>query len=142
MFIGLAMLIILSGVVGIFLLQCTDDWCFVFNWQKVRAELGTLDGTMTIGPICPVERIDQPCTPTPEMYAARKVFVYAKGKQTLLRTLTPDAEGKFHTTLPEGTYFVDMEHQGIGRTSGVPATVHIASGESATLAITVDTGIR
>lgn len=23
--------------VGVFLLRCTDDWCFVFRWQKVHA---------------------------------------------------------------------------------------------------------
>jgi len=42
-----------------------------------KAETGTgngssgIRGTVTIGPMCPVERADSPCPPTP--YAAKKI---------------------------------------------------------------------
>ncbi|MBI4225272.1 MAG: Gmad2 immunoglobulin-like domain-containing protein, partial [Candidatus Sungbacteria bacterium] len=26
-----------AGLAGLFLLQCEDDWCFMFEWQKIRA---------------------------------------------------------------------------------------------------------
>src|SRR4051812_32628744 len=63
------------------------------------AQSGTLMGTMTIGPVCPVEQVNNPCKPTAEMYAARKVFIYKTDKKTLVATLTPDAIGKFSATL-------------------------------------------
>mgnify|MGYP000305287555 CR=1 FL=1 len=113
-----------------------------FNTTISTAGSGVLEGVMTIGPICPVERPDHPCVPTTEMYAARKIFVYGRDKQTLMAELTPDAEGKFSATLFPGTYFIDMAHQPIGGISGVPTTVTIATGKTVTLNIDVDTGIR
>ncbi|MCR4306558.1 MAG: Gmad2 immunoglobulin-like domain-containing protein [Candidatus Yonathbacteria bacterium] len=103
---------------------------------------GVLQGTMTIGPVCPVQRIDEPCDPTPEMFAARKVFVYLTDRKTLVTTLTPDGGGKFSATLPEGDYWVDMAHQGIGGTSDLPLQIHVKEGTPVVLTIDVDTGIR
>ncbi len=103
---------------------------------------GTLDGVMTIGPICPVERIDNPCKPTAEMFAARKVFIYSPDKKTLMMTLTPDAEGKFTAKLVAGDYWIDMVHQGIGATKGVPTIINIKAGGTTSIVINVDTGIR
>lgn len=103
---------------------------------------GTLNATMTIGPVCPVEREGTPCLPTPEMFAARKVSVYRSNHTTLVTTLTPNASGTMSTTLPAGDYWVDMPRQGVGGVSGLPATIRIAAGSSTSLAIDVDTGIR
>lgn len=103
---------------------------------------GTLQATITIGPICPVERDGEVCKPTPEMFAARKVYVYRPNHTTPVTTLTPDATGNITTTLPVGDYWVDMPTRGIDRVSGLPATIHISAGSSTVLAIDVDTGIR
>ncbi|MEK7556015.1 MAG: Gmad2 immunoglobulin-like domain-containing protein [Patescibacteria group bacterium] len=114
-----------------------------FNTTKSEGRgTGILQGTMTIGPVCPVQRIDEPCDPTPEMFAARKVFVYLTDRETLVATLVPDGKGKFSTTLPEGDYWVDMAHQGIGGTSGLPIQIHVTANTPVTLTIDVDTGIR
>ncbi len=125
-----------------------SDYRFTFSVSFGMGEetpAGTLSGTMTIGPICPVEQVDNPCKPAPEMYAARKVAVYASDKKTLIDTLTPDANGKFSTDLAPGTYYVAMANStsgGVGSTSGVPTTIVIKSGETTTLHIDIDTGIR
>ena len=103
---------------------------------------GSLTGTMTIGPICPVEQAASPCRPTAEMFATRKVYVYKSDKKTSVATLTPDADGKFSATLLVGDYFVDMQHSAVGSISGVPAMVHIKAGTPVNLNISVDTGIR
>ncbi len=103
---------------------------------------GTLKGQMTIGPVCPVETADNPCKPTLEMYAAAKVFVYKTDKKTLVKTITSGAQGSFSAHLPAGDYFIDMIHQRIGGTSGVPTTVSIIAGKSVTLNLSVDTGLR
>ena len=49
---------------------------------------GRLSGTMTLAPACSVERVNNPCRPTPEMYAARKISVYMADKKTLITTLS------------------------------------------------------
>lgn len=97
---------------------------------------------MTIGPICPVERPDHPCLPTPEMFAAHKVYVYTARLKTFIATITPNASGTFAISLSVGDYLVDMEHQGIGAINGVPQTVHIEAGKTTEIKIDVDTGIR
>lgn len=106
--------------------------------------MGTLSGTMTIGPICPVERVDDPCKPTPEMYAAHTIAVYTADKKTLVKTLTPNSTGVFSATLPVGSYYVAMTtaQPKIGSTSGVPTTVAIKNGVTTRLTISIDTGIR
>lgn len=103
---------------------------------------GILEGVMTIGPICPVVIIGNPCKPTPEAFAARRVFVYRSDKKTLVTTLTPDADGRFSANLAEGNYWIDMARQEIGKNGGVPVLIHIKANSSVMLTINVDTGIR
>ncbi len=106
-----------------------------------KKESGTLQGSMTIGPICPVERADHPCKPSPDMYAAHKVYLLSEHNE--LTTLIPDADGNFSAKLAEGTYIADIDHDGIiGSITGVPAAVVIKAGKTATLHIAIDTGIR
>ena len=121
-----------------------EDYRFRFSVANSSGIVlgGVLDGEMTIGPICPVEREGHPCQPTAEMFAARKVYVYETDRKTLVTEITPDANGEFNTSLPEGDFYVDMEHPRIGSISGVPATIHIDINTSATLHIDIDTGIR
>ncbi len=103
---------------------------------------GTLTGKMTIGPICPVERIDQPCLPTPKMYAARVISIYSSDRSKLIATTSPNANGIYSFRLPVGNYIVDMAHAGIGGATGVPASIKISKNTTTTLNIDVDTGIR
>ena len=105
---------------------------------------GVLEGIMTIGPICPVERIDHPCLPTPEMFAARKIAIYRSDKKTLVTTITPNGQGLFSVSLAPGIYYVSMASQtgGASRVSGLPKMVPIKSSITVHLDISVDTGIR
>ena len=119
--------------------DCAFAACPVPGIQKGK---GTLQGTITIGPICPFEQAGHPCNPTPQMYAAHQVFVYDSTHTKLVETLTPDAQGHFSGSLEEGTYYVDVHHQGVGSVRGAPATIEIVTGQTAMIAIDVDTGIR
>ena len=105
---------------------------------------GTLSGTMTMGPMCPVEQINNPCKPTPAQFAAQKISVYTADRATLITTITPSSDGTFSTPLPAGTYYVALAapRQGVGSVTGLPTTVHIQSGATAHVAINIDTGIR
>jgi hypothetical protein len=117
---------------------------FSFSFADPSVVSGALSGVMTIGPICPVERVDTPCNPTPEMYAAHKVVVYTADRKTLLATLIPNAQGAFSASFPAGSYYVTMAQTppAVGSATGVPATLVIQSGATTHLAIDVDTGIR
>ncbi len=110
---------------------------------QVQPQLkGVLEGKLSIGPICPVERVppDPSCQPTPEMYKAWPLEISQKGKK--VATIVAN-DGTFSVELAPGTYVVDLERkQGIGGSSLLPATVKITSGETTTLELDIDTGIR
>ncbi len=103
---------------------------------------GILKGSMSIGPVCPVERIGEPCTPTPEMYAAHKAIVYRPDHKSVIAIITPDANGKFSLHLNPGEYWVDMQRQTIGSSVGLPTKIEIEPRQTVILAIHIDTGIR
>jgi hypothetical protein len=106
------------------------------------APKGMIQGQVTIGPICPVERPDQPCLPTPETYAARKVLVRSADGVNLVATLSLNETGYYRVDLDPGTYVVDINHAGIDRSPDVPRTITLSAGETVTLDIGIDTGIR
>jgi hypothetical protein len=56
--------------------------------------------------------------------------------------VTADPETGYSVTLKPGTYIVDIPHQGIGGSQGLPETVTIRSGQTVRLDISIDTGIR
>ncbi len=110
----------------------------------VCANVGILQGKVEIGPICPVERIDNPCKPTPEMYAARKVLIYDPSGNELVKTVSLNDNGGYETYLAPGNYIVDISGrtQGIGGVSGVPQTISVRANATITVNINIDTGIR
>ncbi len=112
--------------------------------ENVTHDSGILSGTMTIGPICPVENIDNPCRPTAEMFAANKINVYIADRITLFTTITPNSDGKFSITLPAGDYHLSMANQAsrVGGVSGLPDMITIQKDTTTTITIQVDTGIR
>ncbi len=113
---------------------------------------GTLSGTESIGPICPVETYPpQPqCQPTADTYAAHQIFVYSG--LTLVSTITANLGGSFSGQLNAGDYTLQVENascsgssgtiscSGIGSGGSIP--VHITAGMTTTETINVDTGIR
>jgi len=103
---------------------------------------GFLEGKVNIGPICPVERPGVPCPVPTEAYAARMIYVYEKGKSAVYGQVSIKSDGTYQTALPSGEYVVDLKPNGIDRSSDVPAVVVIKEGETTTLDINIDTGIR
>jgi hypothetical protein len=53
-----------------------------------------------------------------------------------------DCQGHYGVELKVGKYVVDINRIGIDSSSEVPSTVEIAPGETITLDIDIDTGIR
>lgn len=111
------------------------------QWQVVQN--GFLQGKITIGPLCPVERIppDPKCQPTPETYAAWPIAVYSSNQETKITDIKPDATGFYKVELLVGTYVVNLEKQTPFARS-LPQTVIVKGGETTVFDIDIDTGIR
>ena len=103
---------------------------------------GTLQGHVNIGPLQPVVRVDEP-TPVvpPEVYAARQIVVYAADGQTEIARVQIGPDGNYEVALPPGPYVVDLTRSGIDR-SNLPAKIQITAGQTTTLDVEIDTGIR
>ena len=108
-----------------------------------EVKTGVLKGKVTIGPICPVERIppDPNCQPTEATYRAWQIAVYTLDKKTKIAQIEPNLDGSYQVGLPAGDYLVDFEQEHMfGRS--LPTTVIIKKDETKVLNIDIDTGIR
>lgn len=127
-------LIILTG--ASFLAACEDE---------AKAGNGRLEGTVSIGPICPVET-DPPgpdCLPTAETYKAYPVYVWKADKSRKIAKINPELDGSFFLELAPGDYIIDQgkEQIAIGG-SNLPQGFSIEPLETVFLSIEIDTGIR
>ncbi len=107
------------------------------------AETGTLQGSVTVGPLSPVEnRWRAPAHPSPEVFTSRGLEIYPEGSSKLYATLSFSADGTYSIQLPVGNYTVQLPPGGIEFAKGLPAVVTIKTGEVTILDIDIDTGIR
>ena len=106
---------------------------------------GILEGTISIGPICPVETIppDPACLPTAETYKAYPVNVFTSDGKTKVAQLMPSLDGSYSSELPQGDYLIVLEgaKNNIGG-SNLPVKVSIKAQDKTLLNINIDTGIR
>jgi hypothetical protein len=106
---------------------------------------GILEGTISIGPICPVETIppDPACLPTAETYKAYPVNVFTSDGKTKVAQLMPSLDGSYSSELPQGDYLIVLEgaKNNIGG-SNLPVIVSIKAQDKTLLNINIDTGIR
>lgn len=108
---------------------------------------GTLRGTVSIGPIWPVERPGENPPVPPQVFQGRKVIIYNKSQTQVLQTVNllqidATAEASYLVQLKPGSYTVDINRNGMDSSSEVPARVEIRSGETVIIDINIDTGIR
>ena len=112
--------------------------------DNISGDDGLLEGTITIGPICPVET-DPPspdCLPTAETYKAYPVSIWTSDGSRKIAQINPALDGSFGVVLVPGLYLVKLEKDnGIG-SSNLPLTVVISSLEKTVVNISIDTGIR
>ena len=107
-------------------------------------EKGFLEGKITIGPICPVERFppDPNCQPTEETYKAWPIAIWTTDKKAKIAQIKPNLDGTYKLELPVGTHVVDFEKEQHFGGNNLPATIAIDPGKTTTLNIDIDTGIR
>jgi hypothetical protein len=113
--------------------------------SKKTLVAGILEGTISIGPICPVETIppDPACLPTAETYKAYPVSVFTSDGKTKVAQLMPSLDGAYTSELPQGDYLIVLEKakNNIGG-SNLPVMVSITAQDKTLLNINIDTGIR
>lgn len=105
--------------------------------------LGTLQVEVVAGPVCPVEQDppDPKCEPR-VVGGARLLVQPGDGRDIVAGEATTDADGHATIDLAPGDYIVvGVEVEGL---MGLPkpATVTVESGETVTVSLAYDTGIR
>ena len=111
---------------------------------RIKQEQGVLEGTISIGPICPVET-DPPrpeCLPTAETYKAYPVSIWTSDGGQKVAQLSPALDGSFSMELDPGQYLIKLEKVNSIGGSNLPITVEISTLEKAIVNIDIDTGIR
>ena len=105
-------------------------------------ETGVLQGHVSIGPLIPVEQVGVPYITPCEVFIVRKILVYDESGKKLLKTLNIDCDGIYATELAAGKYTIDINKAGIDSSGQLPAIIEIKFGQTVTLDIDIDTGIR
>jgi hypothetical protein len=114
------------------------------NKNLVRVD-GYLKGRISIGPICPVERIeaDSACMPTAETYLAYPVSIFTRDGRNKITQIHPALDGSYSLDLAAGNYMLKLEttppHVG---GSNLPLEISISSLDTTIINISIDTGIR
>jgi hypothetical protein len=96
-----------------------------------------VEGQVLIGPMCPVVQAGTPCPDQP--FQATLTFLDQNGN-TVSRTQS-DAQGKFRVSLPPGTYTLRPEPAN-AIAHAPEQIVSVVAGQSVTVTITYDSGIR
>ena len=129
------------------------DEATVFLEAITGEGMGTLTGTVTIGPLCPVEPCNLAEDQMARVYEARKVFVYKQSTEALVAQQALSADGKYLLQLEPGSYIVDVSNSGgaalpldlanrqrLGNATPQQATVN--ADETTVVDFDIDTGIR
>ncbi len=103
---------------------------------------GIIQGSVSIGPICPVERIDMPCKTPPSAYTARTLVIYRADGKTVVAFASINSDGTYSFKLAPGNYILDMKRAGIDFSKNLPRPFTLSVGQIVEADIFIDTGIR
>jgi hypothetical protein len=115
------------------------------QWDELKQEhistntqQGTISGTVSIGPLCPVE----PCSdPPPDIYSSREVILQPEVGNPVHVKLS--LLGIFQAKVDAGTYTVDLtDCTFLGCERTLPTTIIVEPNAVTTINISIDTGIR
>lgn len=121
-----------NGVRGTFELQ-TDN---------MMQDIGFLEGKVEIGPLSPVEPCNLAQDQIAQAYEARKIIIYTSDRSVTVATVSIDPSGNYRVALAAGKYLVDINRIGMDHSNDVPREIVIERGETVSLDIQIDTGIR
>jgi len=113
--------------------------------RENNQEAGFLEGKITIGPICPVEKVPPgpECLPTADTFKAYPVSIWTADGENKIADISPALNGSYSIELRQGNYLIRLEKdQNTIGSSNLPTGITIDPQESTLLNIDIDTGIR
>jgi hypothetical protein len=81
-------------------------------------------------------------TVTAETYREYPLAVLSEDGRQTIAVLTADAHGKFQAALPAGSYVLDVQNRTQKHVRARPVPFRIVAGQTATVNLEMDTGIR
>lgn len=120
----------------------TKDSCPKDCGETGLDDMGSINGRVTVGPVCPVERVDRPCDIPPEVYTSREVIVYLTDGRTVVARKHFNADGTYSFNLLPGNYILGIPQAGIGGSSELPHSFSVKAGDLISFDFSIDTGIR
>lgn len=107
------------------------------TWTPAPTGDSGIDGRVTIGPTCPVQRIDSPCPDRPY----EVTLTVLDGSMREVAQTRSDSSGHFRLMLSPGTYTLRPPMTGVSATAR-GQTVEVAEGRFTEVQIVFDSGIR
>ena len=106
-----------------------------------------LQGSVTIGPIWPVEQPGENPPVPPEVFSSRYLIIYDESGEKMVREVCftqigQSAMGYYTAQIAPGTYMIDINHSGIDSAENLPMTITVSADETVTIDVDIDTGIR
>lgn len=108
-----------------------------------------VQGTVTAGPFCPVERADQPCPDRPAQVHLQAIrfppgFVGVPAPQSgrVVARFASGADGRFRVALPPGEYLLYGDPRATGFVAGCRASADVPPHRWLQINVGCDTGIR
>lgn len=107
------------------------------------ATFAILKGKVTVGPLTPVVKLDQPTpTPSPAVFTSRAINIINDETQAVVQKVSFKADGTFYAELPPGRYRIELVKNGMDRAKDLPKVVVLGRGQAVIFDIEIDTGIR
>ncbi len=123
-----------------------DAYRFTFRVTQDSAAMppktGTISGTVTTSPTCPVERIPPEPNCAPKPYATA-IKIRAEGAVAVIKTIQSNSSGAFSASLPIGSYELEAVTPNNAIFPRCEKTIVAVKADKTTTAnISCDTGIR
>lgn len=131
-------LVIVLGMIGFLVTACARV-ARISTGETGSIGNSGIRGTLTIGPLCPVQSLSSPCPNKPT--EGFVTVMDAKGSKVLSTTRT-SAAGAFSVPLDPGTYRVYAREIGDNPRESKPQDVTVRAGAFTTIDLVIDTGIR
>ncbi|HTY15773.1 MAG TPA: hypothetical protein VMC42_08720 [Methanoregulaceae archaeon] len=132
----------MTFIAGVIIIAGILFFALLVSETPGKTGTGCLRGSVTIGPLCPVE----PCHISEEqrtaVYAARHLDVSGPGFSGLVPKTSFAPEDVYQIALPARGYDVSLPKNGIDRNPDLPRHIVVMPGETTILNVSIDTGIR
>lgn len=132
--IALSLTIILAVAAAVFL----ADQSVAAYGGKAPAGDGVLSGTVTRGPVSPVQRPGESSSKP----ASGVMIIFRSPEGEEVASTVTGGDGRYRVNLPPGTYRVEVPRTRLGLPKGLPREVAVSEGKETSLDIYLDTGIR